>query len=88
MNKINVQWSYELNASDPAYNKKKDENYQNYDNDQNFQIETHYQSCILGKEMKFGDMHLIIGDKNNKKNGFNYEVFGSSKKPETWFQQN
>jgi hypothetical protein len=35
--------------------------------------------------MKFGDMHVIIGDRNNKKNGFNYEVFGSSKKPETWF---
>ena len=58
-----------------------------FDSDQNFQIELHYQECCSGKK-QFGDKHLIVGDMNCVKNGHKYNVWGTSQVSITWFEQN
>jgi hypothetical protein len=54
-----------------------------YDPDQNFQIETHYQECKKGKS-EFGSKHIIVGDMKKVKNGFLYSFWGKSSDPSSW----
>ncbi len=36
----------------------------------------------------FGTKHQIVGDLGKNKNGWLYDVWGSSSDPNTWFEQN
>ena len=58
-----------------------------FDADQNWQIERHYQDCISLRK-RFGEKHIIIGDAVAVKNGWLYAVWGTSRDPNTWVEQN
>ena len=48
----------------------------------------HYQACCDG-QLKFGDEFTIVGDFLGKsKYNYNYNVWGTSEDPSTWFEQN
>jgi len=48
----------------------------------------HYQECCAGIKKKFGSKYIIVGDQEEVKNGFKYEVWGMSEDPSTWKEQN
>ena len=58
-----------------------------FDPDQNFQIEGHYQSC-KSRVKPYGARFKLIGDFNMVKSGWMYEVWGTSEDPSTWLEQN
>lgn len=83
------QWSFKVFAHDGNYNKRQDKvnDFFDFDPDQNWQIERHYQDCVSGFK-KFGEQHIIIGDINAQKNGWRYAVWGASSDTNTWREQN
>ena len=88
------KWSYSVKKGDDNYDLRTDtvNDYFDFDSDQNFQIELHYQECCSGKK-KFGDKHLIVGDmfgvqKIGKNGKYKYHVWGTSEDSATWFEQN
>lgn len=58
-----------------------------FDPDQSWQIERHYQDCVERKK-NFGDKHTIIGDLNGNKNGWLYSAWGTSADVSTWREKN
>ena len=57
----------------------------NFDADQNWQIEQHYQDCCNNIKPS-NSQHTIIGDMAQVKNGWMYKVWGPSKDASTWFE--
>ena len=82
-------WSYKVKQGDDNYALRTDtiNHYMDFDSDQNFQIELHYQECCSRKK-QFGDKYVIVGDMNCNKNGFKYHVWGTSPNSATWLEQN
>ena len=82
-------WSYKVKQGDANYALRTDKinDYFDFDSDQNFQIEQHYQECCSGKK-QFGDKYFIVGDMYGVKTSFKYHVWGTSKDPATWYEQN
>ena len=83
------QWAFKVFPQDGNYNQRHDKvnDYFEFDPDQNWQIERHYQDCVSGYK-RFGEQHIIIGDFNAQKNGWRYAVWGSSADIQTWKEQN
>ena len=82
-------WSYKVKHGDANYALRTDKinDYFDFDSDQNFQIELHYQECCSGIKL-FGDKYIIVGDMNCIKTKYKYHVWGTSKDPSTWYEQN
>lgn len=85
-------WAYEVDRNDKNYNTR-DFNHLNcifYDSDQNWQIEHHYQMCL--QMSRFGTAQKVTGDQQGNKNGFVYDVYGTSRDAaydnSTWVQKN
>ena len=57
------------------------ENFFYYDNEQNQRIEYHYRDCCDGKKPFDTKYEIVIKD-------YKYAIWGSSKDPDTWKQQN
>ncbi|CDW87812.1 poly adp-ribose polymerase member 14-like protein [Stylonychia lemnae] len=85
---INYQWSYKVFQGDSNYHQRTDQtgDWFDFDYDQNNQIESHFQKC---KQLDtYGQKQKIIGDMNMQKNGFEYMIYGYSKDPSQWFEEN
>lgn len=80
-------WSYKVFPKDNNYSQRSDlvNDFFDYDPDQCFQIENHYQSCLDGS-IQFGVKYTIVGDQFKKKSGNLYNVWGNSADPSTWFE--
>ena len=83
------QWSFKVYPDDDNYKDRHDKtnDFFDFDPDQNWQIERHYQDCV-SKSKKFGEKHIIIGDINGQKNDWNYAVWGLTADVNTWNEQN
>ena len=81
-----AQWSYWVKPGDSNWASNVD-GFVDFDPDQNFQIEGHYQSCKSGLK-QFGTRFKLIGDHNMVQNGWQYDVWGTSQDPTTWLEQN
>jgi hypothetical protein len=81
-----AQWSYKVKEGDGNWSDNKD-GFIDFDPDQNFQIEGHYQSCKT-QIKPYGSRFKLIGDHLMVKNGWMYEVWGTSEDPSTWLEQN
>ncbi|CDW85392.1 UNKNOWN [Stylonychia lemnae] len=82
------QWYYKVYKHDANYASRQDQinDWFELDNDQNVQVESHYQDCC--NKNSFGSEYYIVGDQNRIKNGFGYAVFGNSQDPSTWYEKN
>lgn len=47
-----------------------------------------YQECIQGLSKNFGDRLPVVGDQNQVKSGYKYEIWGASADASTWYEQN
>lgn len=58
-----AQWAFKVYPLDASYPKRTDKvnDFQDFDPDQNWQIERHYQDCSTGIK-PLGSRHEIIGD--------------------------
>ncbi|TNV85324.1 hypothetical protein FGO68_gene8464 [Halteria grandinella] len=83
-------WSYWVKSSDANFAKRQDKSvdFFEFDSDQNFQIEMFYKECCEGVNRQFGDRFTIVGDQLMKQTGHTYQVWGESKDPSTWVEQN
>ena len=61
-----VKWSYKVYPNDANYNQRIDtaNDWFEYDSDQNFQIEMHYQKCLESGDYGIGNAFIVIGDLN------------------------
>ncbi|CDW73869.1 poly adp-ribose polymerase member 14-like protein [Stylonychia lemnae] len=84
----NYQWFYAVRPYDDNYNQRpnKNEDWFPLDPDQNRQIEGHYKECC--SKNVFSQKLEIIGDQDMQKNGFYYEVWGTSRDPSSWYEKN
>lgn len=59
------QWAFKVFPLDASYKVRTDttNDFQDFDPDQNWQIERHYQDCN-SRIKSYGDLHEIIGDLN------------------------
>ncbi|CDW79780.1 poly adp-ribose polymerase member 14-like protein [Stylonychia lemnae] len=82
------QWSYKVFPTDHNYSLRTDliGNWFDFDSDQNDQIEAHYQYCV--KSNMYGLKYTVVGDSQQKKNGFQYHVYGKNHDSSTWFEEN
>lgn len=83
------QWAYKVFKVDENYQTRtnKVNDFMDFDPDQNWQIEKHYQECC--KSLKeFNTKFVVIGDSSGVKNGYQYAVWGKDSNPNNWYEKN